>query len=189
MNILKKRSKEVVIYSITESRKISNIFLAFIIFLGSLGLLLVAISSYLGMGLFLFSQEISNFPFIPQGAAMAFYEIGGLFISFYLWWIILWDIGGGFDILDKKNKEEVCFLRWGFPGKNRRIILKIPMNEIKSIRIITRVQERSILTRTLTYESIVYMETIEQGFIPLTRIEDNLVKVNDEDQIDSFLRK
>jgi len=38
------------------------------------------------------------------------------------------------------------------------------MNEIKSIRIITGVQERSILTRTLTYESLVYMETIEQGF-------------------------
>ena len=74
----------------------------------------------------------------------------------------------------KKKKEEVCFLRWGFPGKNRRIILKIPMNEIKSIRIITGVQERGLLTRTLTYESIVYMETIEQGFIPLTRIEDNL---------------
>lgn len=174
MNIFKKRSKEVLIYSITESRKISNIFSAFIIFLGSLGLLLVAISSYFGMDLFLFSEEISHFPFIPQGATMAFYGIGGLFISFYLWWIILWDIGGGFDIFDKKKKEEVCFLRWGFPGKNRRIILKIPMNEIKSIRIITGVQERGLLTRTLTYESIVYMETIEQGFIPLTRIEDNL---------------
>jgi len=172
MSILKKRSKEVLIYSITESRKISNIFSAFIIFLGSLGLLLVAISSYLGMDLFLFSEEISHFLFIPQGATMAFYGIGGLFISFYLWWIILWDIGGGFDIFDKKKKE-VCFLRWGFPGKNRRIILKIPMNEIQSIRIITGVQERGIFTRTLTYESIVYMETIEQGFIPLTRIEDN----------------
>jgi len=172
MSILKKRSKEVLIYSITES-KISNIFSALIIFLGSLGLLLVAISSYLGMDLFLFSEEISNFPFIPQGATMAFYGIGGLFISFYLWWIILWDIGGGFDIFDKKNKK-VCFIRWGFPGKNRRIILKIPMNEIQSIRIIAGVQERGILTRTLTYESIVYMETIEQGFIPLTRIEDNL---------------
>ncbi|KAK8472681.1 hypothetical protein PHAVU_002G278112 [Phaseolus vulgaris] len=172
MSILKKRSKEVLIYSITES-KISNIFSALIIFLGSLGLLLVAISSYLGMDLFLFSEEISNFPFIPQGATMAFYGIGGLFISFYLWWILLWNIGGGFDIFDKKNKK-VCFIRWGFPGKNRRIILKIPMNEIQSIRIIAGVQERGILTRTLTYESIVYMETIEQGFIPLTRIEDNL---------------
>jgi len=172
MSILKKRSKEVLIYSITES-KISNIFSALIIFLGSLGLLLVAISSYLGMDLFLFSEEISIFPFIPQGATMAFYGIGGLFISFYLWWILLWNIGGGFDIFDKKNKK-VCFIRWGFPGKNRRIILKIPMNEIQSIRIIAGVQERGILTRTLTYESIVYMETIEQGFITLTRIEDNL---------------
>jgi len=88
MSILKKRSKEVLIYSITESRKITNIFSAFIIFLGSLGLLLVAISSYLGMDLFFFSEEISNFPFIPQGATRAFYGIGGLFISFYLWWII-----------------------------------------------------------------------------------------------------
>ncbi|KAK7326575.1 hypothetical protein VNO80_32652 [Phaseolus coccineus] len=104
---------------------------------------------------------------------MAFYGIGGLFISFYLWWILLWNIGGGFDIFDKKKKE-VCFLRWGFPGKNRRIIIKIPMTEIQSIRIITGVQERGIFTRTLTYESIVYMETIEQGFLPLTRIEDNL---------------
>ncbi|KAK7322311.1 hypothetical protein VNO80_34668 [Phaseolus coccineus] len=139
----------------------------------SLGLLLVAISSYLGMDLFLFSEEMSNLPFIPQGATMAFYGIGGLFISFYLWWILLWNIGGGFDIFDKKKKE-VCFLRWGFPGKNRRIIIKIPMTEIQSIRIITGVQERGIFTRTLTYESIVYMETIEQGFLPLTRIEDNL---------------
>nr|ACJ38639.1 Ycf4 [Lablab purpureus]QRI60685.1 photosystem I assembly protein Ycf4 [Lablab purpureus] len=173
MSLLQKRSEEVLIYSIKESRKISNIFSAFIILLGSLGLLLVAISSYLGMDLFLFSEEIIPFPFIPQGAAMAFYGIGGLFISFYLWWILLWDIGSGFDIFDKKKKE-VCFLRWGFPGKNRRIILKIPMNEIQSIRIVTRGQERGIFTRTLTYESIVFMETIEQGFIPLTRIEDNL---------------
>lgn len=109
MSILKKRSKEVLIYSITES-KISNIFSALIIFLGSLGLLLVAISSYLGMDLFLFSEEISNFPFIPQGATMAFYGIGGLFISFYLWWILLWNIGGGFDIFDKKIKKYVLFV-------------------------------------------------------------------------------
>ena len=48
---------------------------------------------------------------------MAFYGIGGLFISFYLWWIILWDIGNGFNIFDKKKKEEVCFLCWDFLEK------------------------------------------------------------------------
>nr|YP_010514154.1 photosystem I assembly protein Ycf4 [Strongylodon macrobotrys]UXL85807.1 photosystem I assembly protein Ycf4 [Strongylodon macrobotrys] len=173
MSILLFRSKQVLIYSIRESRKISNIFWAFLIFLGSLGLLLVAISSYLGMDLFILSEEMSNFPFLPQGATMAFYGIGGLLISFDLWWIILWDVGGGYDIFDKKEKK-VRFIRWGFPGKNRCIILEIPMKEIQSIRIITGVQEGGIFTRTLTYESIVYMETIEQGFIPLTRIENNL---------------
>nr|UYF14507.1 photosystem I assembly protein Ycf4 [Pueraria edulis]UZA65021.1 photosystem I assembly protein Ycf4 [Pueraria edulis] len=176
------RSKYVLVYSMTESRKLSNFFWAFIIFLGSLGLLLVAISSYLGMDFFFVSEEISDFPFIPdfiyfpfipQGATMAFYGIGGLFISFYLWSIILWDVGGGYDIFNKKEKK-VRFVRWGFPGKNRRIILEIPMNELQSIRIITGVKEGGIFTRTLTYESLVYLETIEQGFIPLTCIEDNL---------------
>nr|ACJ38654.1 Ycf4 [Hardenbergia violacea] len=181
MNIIL-RLEHLRVYPITESRKISNFFWAFIIFLGSLGLLLVAISSYLGMDFFFLSEEISDFtfipdyiyfPFIPQGATMSFYGIGGLFISFYLWCTILWDVGSGYDIFDKKERK-VCFFRWGFPGKNRRIILEVPMKEIQSIRIITGVKEGGIFTRTLTYESIVYMENIEQGFIPLTRIEDNL---------------
>nr|ACJ38626.1 Ycf4 [Cullen australasicum] len=178
------RSKEALVYSMTEARRISNFFWAFITFLGSLGLLLVAISSYVGMDFLFFFEEISDFPFIPdfiyfpfipQGATMAFYGIAGLFISFYLWSIIFWDVGGGYDIFHKKDKK-VRFVRWGFPGKNRRIILEIPMNELHSIRIITGVKEGGIFTRTLTYESIVYLETIEQGFIPLTRIEDNLIE-------------
>nr|AOY40473.1 photosystem I assembly protein ycf4 [Cajanus scarabaeoides]AOY40559.1 photosystem I assembly protein ycf4 [Cajanus cajan] len=53
MNILL-RLDHLLVYSITESRKISNFFWAFIIFLGSLGLLLVAISSYIGMDFFHF---------------------------------------------------------------------------------------------------------------------------------------
>nr|ACJ38629.1 Ycf4 [Teramnus uncinatus] len=176
------RSEYLLIYSMTENRRISNFFWAFFTFLGSLGLLLVAIFSYRGMDLFFISEKILNFPFIPdffyfpfipQGATMAFYGIGGLFSSFYLGSIIFWDIGGGFDIFHKKKKK-VRFVRWGFPGKNRRIILEIPMDELQSIRIITEVKERGIFTRTLTYESIVYLETIEQGFIPLTRLEDNL---------------
>nr|UXL85643.1 photosystem I assembly protein Ycf4 [Eriosema floribundum] len=168
------RLDHLLVYPITESRKISNFFWAFIILFGSLGLLLVAISSYIGMDLFIFSEEISDFPFIPQGSTLSFYGMMGLFISLYLWCIIFWDVGSGYDIFDKK-KRKVCFFRWGFPGKNRRIILEVPMKEIQSIRIITGVIEGGIFTRTLTYESLIYMETIEQGFIPLTRIEDNLI--------------
>nr|YP_010415611.1 photosystem I assembly protein Ycf4 [Campylotropis capillipes]YP_010415694.1 photosystem I assembly protein Ycf4 [Campylotropis delavayi]YP_010415777.1 photosystem I assembly protein Ycf4 [Campylotropis grandifolia]YP_010415943.1 photosystem I assembly protein Ycf4 [Campylotropis howellii]YP_010416109.1 photosystem I assembly protein Ycf4 [Campylotropis latifolia]YP_010416275.1 photosystem I assembly protein Ycf4 [Campylotropis pinetorum]YP_010416441.1 photosystem I assembly protein Ycf4 [ len=176
------RLEHILVYLITGSRKLSNYFWAFIILLGSLGLLSVAVFSYLGMDFFFLSEEISDFPlildflyfpFIPQGATMCFYGIAGLFISLYLWCIILWDVGGGYDIFDKKEKK-VCFFRWGFPGKNRRIILEIPLEEIQSIRILPTVQKGGILNRTLTYD-IIYMETIEQGFIPLTRIEDDLI--------------
>ncbi|KAK7328934.1 hypothetical protein VNO77_23072 [Canavalia gladiata] len=172
MNIIL-RLEHIRVDPIIESRKISNFFWAFIVLLGSLGLLLVAISSYLGMDYLILSEKIYDFPFIPQGATMSFYGIAGIFICFYLWFTILWDVGSGYDIFNKKDKV-VCFFRWGFPGKNRCIILRVPMKEIQSIRIITGVQEGGIFTRTFTYYSIVYMETMEQGFIPLTRIEDNL---------------
>nr|WPN87285.1 photosystem I assembly protein Ycf4 [Flemingia sp.] len=177
------KSPDLLVYYVPETRKRSNFFWAFIILLGSLGLLLLAIFSYIGMDLFFFYKEISDFPFIPdsiyfpfipQGITLFFYGIAGLLISLYLWVIVIWDVGSGYDRFDKKNKK-VLFLRWGFPGKNRRIILEVPMEEVQSIRIITGVIEGSIFTRTLTYESIIYMETIEQGFIPLTRIEDNLI--------------
>nr|QWY87032.1 photosystem I assembly protein Ycf4 [Millettia stuhlmannii] len=176
------RSEHIWVDFVTGSRRIGNFFWAFIVFFGSLGLLLVGISSYLGMNFLFLSEEISDFPFIPdyiyfpfipQGATMSFYGIAGLFISSYLWCIILWDVGGGYDIFDKKEKE-VRFFRWGFPGKNRRIILRVPMKEIQSIRIMTAAKKKDIFTDIITYYNIVYMETIEQGFIPLTRIEDNL---------------
>nr|YP_010891058.1 pafII [Erythrina sandwicensis]WJK72508.1 pafII [Erythrina sandwicensis] len=178
------RYEDKLVYHITGSRKASNLFWAIILFLGSLGLFLVGISSYLGMDVFFLSEEISDdfpfipdciyLPFIPQGVTMAFYGSGGLGISFYFWGILFWNVGGGYDIFDKTTKK-VSFWRWGFPGKNRKSVFEIPMDEIQSIRIITTVKEEGIFTRILTYDSIVYMETIEQGFIPLTRSEDDLL--------------
>nr|ACJ38632.1 Ycf4 [Neonotonia wightii] len=195
------RSKDMLVYSMTETRRETNIFWAFIIFLGSLGLFLVGISSYLVNDLVIFSEEIRSdfpflpdliyFPFNPQGATMAFYGIAGLCISFYLWVLILWDVGGGYDIFNKKDKN-IRFIRRGFPGKNRSIILDIPMNETISVRIITAVKERGIFTRTLTYESIIYLETINHGFIPLTRLEDNLTGLeitNKAGEISLFLNR
>nr|QVX29001.1 photosystem I assembly protein Ycf4 [Galactia jussiaeana] len=166
------RLEDLRVDKIIEARKSSNFFWAFLVLFGSLGLLLVAICSYLGMDYLVLYENLYDFPFIPQGATMAFYGIVGLFISFYLWCLIFWDVGSGYDIYDKKEKV-VSFLRWGFPGKDRCSILQVPMKEIKSIRIITVVKEEGIFTRTFNYYSIVYMETIEQGFIPLNRIEDD----------------
>ena len=158
------RSERIWVELIAGSRKTSNFCWAFILFLGSLGFLLVGISSYLGRNLLsLFpSQQIL---FFPQGIVMSFYGIAGLFISSYLWCTIWWNVGSGYDRFDKKAGI-VCIFRWGFPGKNRRIFIRFLMKDIQSIRIEVK---DGISTRR-----ILYMEIIGQGAIPLTRIDENL---------------
>nr|YP_009989929.1 photosystem I assembly protein Ycf4 [Euphorbia maculata]QNN01544.1 photosystem I assembly protein Ycf4 [Euphorbia maculata]UNS16513.1 photosystem I assembly protein Ycf4 [Euphorbia maculata]WEH00851.1 hypothetical protein [Euphorbia maculata]WKV29025.1 photosystem I assembly factor II [Euphorbia maculata] len=158
------RSEHIWIELIAGSRKISNFCWAFILFLGSLGFLLVGISSYLG------KSFISLFPsqqilFFPQGIVMSFYGIAGLFISCYLWCTILWNVGGGYDRFDRKEGI-VCIFRWGFPGKNRRILLRFRMKDIQSIRI--EVKEGIYARR------IPYMEIRGRGTVPLTRTDETL---------------
>nr|YP_010401108.1 photosystem I assembly protein Ycf4 [Hemiptelea davidii]AZA05844.1 photosystem I assembly protein Ycf4 [Hemiptelea davidii]QWK47442.1 photosystem I assembly protein Ycf4 [Hemiptelea davidii]QWK47528.1 photosystem I assembly protein Ycf4 [Hemiptelea davidii]UQJ74391.1 photosystem I assembly protein Ycf4 [Hemiptelea davidii]UQT66042.1 photosystem I assembly protein Ycf4 [Hemiptelea davidii] len=158
------RSDRIWIELIAGSRKTSNFCWAFILFLGSLGFLLVGTSSYLGrnfISLFLSQQII----FFPQGIVMSFYGIAGLFISSYLWCTILWNVGSGYDRFDIKEGI-VCIFRWGFPGKNRRILLRFLMKDIQSIRI--EVTEGIYARRAL------YMEIRGQGSIPLTRTDENL---------------
>jgi len=149
---------------IIGSRRVSNFFWAFIILLGALGFLLVGISSYFGKDLipFLSSQQIL---FIPQGVVMCFYGTAGLFLSFYLWCTILWNIGSGYNKFDKKEKI-VSLFRWGFPGENRRICIKFFMKDIQGIRM--EIQEGIYPRR------ILYMKLKGQQDIPLTRIVENL---------------
>nr|YP_010411778.1 hypothetical protein NHD86_pgp005 [Lophophora diffusa]URP30872.1 hypothetical protein [Lophophora diffusa] len=158
------RSERIWIELIRGSRKISNFCWAFILFLGSLGFLLVGISSYLDRNL------ISLFPppaifFFPQGIVMSFYGIAGLFISSYLWCTISWNVGSGYDRFDRKEGR-VCIFRWGFPGKNRRIFLRFLIKDIQSIRIELK---EGIYTRR-----VLYLEIRGQGTIPLTRTDDKL---------------
>ncbi|KAL9989997.1 putative photosystem I Ycf4, assembly [Helianthus debilis subsp. tardiflorus] len=138
------RSEHIWIEPIKGARKTSNFCWAIILFLGSLGFLLVGTSSYLGRNLIsLFpSQEIV---FFPQGIVMSFYGIAGLFISSYLWCTISWNVGSGYDRFDIKDGI-VCIFRWGFPGKNRRGIYA---------------------------RRVLYMDIRGQGAIPLTRTDEN----------------
>nr|YP_010224475.1 photosystem I assembly protein Ycf4 [Garcinia subelliptica]UCS08391.1 photosystem I assembly protein Ycf4 [Garcinia subelliptica] len=158
------RSEHIWIELIVGSRKTSNICWAFILFLGSVGFCLVGLSSYLGR------NWISLFPsqqiiFFPQGIVMSFYGIAGLFISSYLWCTISWNVGSGYDRFDRKEGI-VCIFRWGFPGKNRRILLRFLMKDIQSIRIEAK---EGIYARR-----VLYMEIRGQGSIPLTRTNENL---------------
>nr|WOC91486.1 photosystem I assembly protein Ycf4 [Utricularia hispida] len=158
------QSKHIWIELITGSRKLSNFCWALMIFLGSLGFLLVGISSYLGRNLISFipSQQIF---FFPQGIIMSFYGIAGLFISSYLWCTIYWNVGSGYDRFDRKEGL-VCIFRWGFPGKNRRIFLRFFIKDIQSVRI--EVKEGIYARRVL------YMGIRDREAIPLTRTDENL---------------
>nr|YP_010936787.1 hypothetical protein RME77_pgp059 [Loxostigma kurzii]WKW93729.1 hypothetical protein [Loxostigma kurzii] len=158
------RSEHIWIELITGSRKLSNFCWALIVFLGSLGFLLVGTSSYLGRNLisFVSAQQIV---FFPQGLVMSFYGIAGFFISSYLWCTISWNVGSGYDRFDRKEGI-VCIFRWGFPGKNRRIFLRFRIKDIQSIRI--EVKEGIYARR------ILYMDIRSRGAIPLTRTDENL---------------
>nr|AWH09997.1 photosystem I assembly protein ycf4 [Asclepias tuberosa subsp. rolfsii]AWH10076.1 photosystem I assembly protein ycf4 [Asclepias tuberosa subsp. tuberosa] len=164
-----------------ESRTISNFFWAFILFLGSLGFVLVGTSSYLGRNLIPFfpCEEII---FFQQGSVMFFYGIAGLFISFYLWCTIFWNVGSGYDRFDKK-KGIVCSFRWGFPGKNRRIFRRFLIKDI--LAIIIKVQEDNYK------RGVVYMDIRGQGAIPLTRLDENLTSLQTAQkagELSNFLR-
>jgi hypothetical protein len=149
---------------IIGSRRISNFCWAFILLLGALGFSSVGISSYFGKDLipFLSSQQIL---FVPQGVVMCFYGIAGLFLSSYLWFTILWNVGNGYNKFDKKKKI-VSLFRWGFPGENRRICINFSIKDIQGIRM--EVQDGIYPRR------ILYMKIKGQQDIPLTHIGENL---------------
>nr|YP_009667743.1 photosystem I assembly protein Ycf4 [Schistochila macrodonta]QCW58518.1 photosystem I assembly protein Ycf4 [Schistochila macrodonta] len=149
---------------VTGSRRISNFCWAFILLLGASGFSFVGFSSYLRKDLipFLSAEQIL---FIPQGLVMFFYGIAGSFISLYLWCTILWNIGSGYNRFDKR-KGVFSLFRWGFPGKNRRILIQFSIGDIQAIRM--EVQE-GVLSRR-----IIYIKMKGQQDVPLTRIEEYL---------------
>jgi len=63
---------------------------------------------------------------------MCFYGIASLFLYFYLWCTILWNIVSGYNQFDKRN-EMVHFFRWGFPGGNHCICIQFFMRDIQAI--------------------------------------------------------
>ncbi|KAM0932007.1 putative photosystem I Ycf4, assembly [Dioscorea sansibarensis] len=140
------RSEHIWIELITGSRKTSNFCWACILFLGSLGFLVVGTSSYLGI-------------------VMSFYGIAGLFISSYLWCTISWNVGSGYDRFDRKEGI-VCIFRWGFPGIKSSHLPSLPYGEISN-------QSECRLKRVFILVRVLYMEIRGQGAIPLTRTDEN----------------
>ena len=151
------------------SRRFSNYWWASIILIGSIGFFSVGISSFFqstetlqptnSLSPIAFASD--HILFFPQGLVMCFYGLIGFFLSFYLWLVIFWNVGEGYNEFNKETGSMKLF-RWGFPGKNRRIQLIYSMNDIEAIRL--ELKDGINPKRTL------YVRIRGKNDIPLTRI-------------------
>lgn len=147
-------------YIVVGSRRLSNYLWTAITGIGGLDFLLTGLSSYFDSNL-LPIIHAENILFFPQGLVMCFYGVLGILFSLYLSLTMLWNVGGGFNLFDKKNRLVRVF-RWGFPGKNRRIDLRYTLDEITGIRL--------ELKDGLNPRRVIYLCVKGQRQIPLTRV-------------------
>ncbi len=146
-------------YQVLGARRLSNYLWGFVLSLGGIGFLLTGISSYFQFH-FIPIFDSTSIQFFPQGLVMCFYGLLGSLLGMYIWLIILWNLGEGFNEFNLET-EQVRIFRWGFPGKNRKIDLKYPLQEIQGIRV--EIQEG------LNPKRIIYLKLKGNREIPLTR--------------------
>ena len=157
---------------IVGSRRFSNYFWSFFLFVGGLGFLLAGTSSFLKINLLPFSNP-TELVFIPQGLVMMFYGTLSLGISIYIIITIFLDIGSGYN---EYNKIEnlVKIVRKGFPGKNREILLTYPISKVRAIGI--------KITEGLNPTRSIYLCLKDERNIPLTPVQEPTAISNLEEE-------
>ena len=146
-------------YMIIGERRLSNYWWAFVISLGSVGFLFTGVTSYFGITLIQQSNQIV--PFFPQGLLMTFYGSLGILLSLYWWFLIFWNVGGGFNEFNKKDGF-IRIFRWGYPGKNRKIDLSYSLKDVEAIKV--------ELKQGLDPQRTIYLRLKGSREIPITGI-------------------
>ncbi len=146
--------------SVLGARRFSNIFWALVLSLGGMGFWLSGLSSYFQVNLLPFSDP-TQLVFIPQGIAMGFYGLAALIMATYLWLVIALNVGGGYNEFDKANNQ-LRIVRSGFFGKNRRIEIQQPLEDITALRV--------DIKEGLNPKRALYLRLKGRADIPLTRV-------------------
>lgn len=146
--------------SVLGSRRLSNYWWATVLSLGGLGFLLAGLSSYLKINLLPFADP-TQLIFIPQGIAMGFYGVVALVLAIYLWLIISWNVGGGYNEFDK-DANQLTIFRCGFPGKNRFIRIEHPLDQVLAVRV--------EIKEGLNPKRALYLKLKGRSDVPLTRV-------------------
>lgn len=153
-------------YMIIGERRISNYWWAIFVSLGSLGFLSTGINSYFStVGAVTAISDIETnigvIPFFPQGLLMSFYGSLGFLLSLYWWFLIFWNVGGGFNEFNKKDGL-IRIFRWGYPGKTRKIDLTYSLKDVEAIKV--------ELKQGLDPQRTIYLRLKGNREIPLTGI-------------------
>lgn len=153
-------ANDVLSQSVLGSRRLSNYFFATIVSIGGTGFFLASLSIYFHVTLLPFVPS-GDVEFIPQGIAMGFYGVAALLLALYLWLVIVWDVGGGANVFDKRTGE-ATISRSGFPGKNREIKVVHALDDIQAVKV--------VLQDGLNTKRSLYLRVKGKGDIPLTRV-------------------
>jgi hypothetical protein len=164
--------------TIVGSRRFSNYFWSFFLFLGGIGFLLAGMSSYFKINLLPFANP-TELVFIPQGLVMMFYGTLSFGISIYTITTVLLDIGSGYN---EYNRVEslVKIVRKGFPGKNREILLTYSLSNIRAIGI--------KITEGLNPTRSIYLCLKDERKIPLTPVQEPTSISNLEEEAASLAK-
>jgi hypothetical protein len=164
--------------TIVGSRRFSNYFWSFFLFLGGIGFLLAGMSSYFKINLLPFANP-TELVFIPQGLVMMFYGTLSFGMSIYIITTLLLDIGSGYN---EYNRVEnlVKVIRKGFPGKNREVLLTYPLSNIRAIGI--------KITEGLNPTRSIYLCLKDERKIPLTPVQEPTSISNLEEEAASLAK-
>ena len=164
--------------TIVGSRRFSNYFWSFFLFVGGIGFLLAGMSSYFKVNLLPFANP-TELVFIPQGLVMMFYGTLSFGMSVYIILTLLLDIGSGYN---EYNRVEnlVKVVRKGFPGKNREVLLTYPLSNIRAIGI--------KITEGLNPTRSIYLCLTDERKIPLTPVQEPTSISNLEEEAASLAK-
>jgi hypothetical protein len=165
-------TKQTLRQDILGSRRLSNFLWAIIVTLGGVGFLLAGLSSYLKTNLLIVS-DTSSLQFIPQGVALTFYGVAGSLLAIYLWLLVAWNVGGGYNEFNKETGK-VVISRLGYPGKNRQVEVTFPIAEVESVRAEIR--------EGLSPKRALYLRSQKRRDIPLTRVGEPIALATLENQ-------
>lgn len=98
--------------------------------IGGCGFTIASFSSYYGKDLLPIGHP-STLIFLPQGLIMGLYGIAAIFLSIYLWTLIVINFGAGNNRFDKR-KGLITITRKGFL---KTIMLEMPIDQVQSVKL------------------------------------------------------